>query len=221
MIEKYKKDKELGKRVNKYLIDNKIETPIINKLNQTDSDIALMADHFKGIMNILGLDLENDSLKDTPMRVAKMYCNEMFYGLNYDNFPKCTTVENEMGYDEMVLVKDIKIHSTCEHHFVLIDGKAHIAYIPKNKILGLSKFNRIAKFFSKRPQIQERLTEQIYYALSYILETEDIAVVINAAHYCVKCRGAEDINSTTVTSKVGGLFKENGDLRSEFLRLIK
>lgn len=217
----YKKDEKLGQEIHGYLLAKKIETPIEKPFIQSEKSINIVSDAFTTIMRELGLDLKDDSLDATPMRVAKMFCNEMFSGLSYKNFPSATTVENKMGYDEMVLVKDIQIHSTCEHHFVLIDGKAHIAYMPKNKILGLSKFNRIAKFFSKRPQIQERLTEQIYYALSYILETDDIAVVIDASHYCVKCRGIEDVNSSTITSKVGGKFKTQSDLRAEFLKLIK
>lgn len=217
----YKKDNKLGSEVSKYLIQKGIETPMLKPFNQSNESLQVISTAFGLIMEELGLNLNDDSLKDTPMRVSKMFCNEMFSGLNYENFPGATTVENKMNYDEMVLVKDIQIHSTCEHHFVLIDGKAHIAYMPKDKIIGLSKLNRIAKFFSKRPQIQERLTEQIFYALEYILETEDIAVVIDAAHYCVKCRGVEDVNSSTITSKVGGKFKENQSLRAEYLRLIK
>jgi len=125
-----------------------------------------------------------------------------------------------MQYDEMILIKDISVSSTCEHHFVVIDGIAHVAYIPKKKIVGLSKINRVVEYFSKRPQIQERLTEQIYHALCFILETDDIAVVINATHYCVKSRGVKDINSSTTTSKLGGIFRE-GDVRNEFMNLIR
>ena len=172
-------------------------------------------------MELLELDLSDDSLKDTPRRVAKMFMNEIFWGLDYDNFPKITTVENKMKYDEMILEKDINVMSVCEHHFVTIHGKAHVAYIPNKKVLGLSKMNRVVEFFSRRPQIQERLTEQIYYALNYILETENVAVVIEAEHFCVKARGVEDSNSSTVTSKLGGDFKSNSSLRQEFLKLIK
>ena len=171
-------------------------------------------------MEVLELDLKNDSLQGTPDRVAKMFIDEMFYGLNYDNFPKCTAVENTMKYDEMVVVDRISMSSACEHHFVVIDGFASVAYIPKNKVIGLSKINRIVDFFAKRPQIQERLTEQIYYALNYILETEDIAVKIKAVHYCVKARGVKDVTSSTTTTKIGGVFKES-EARNEFLNLIK
>jgi GTP cyclohydrolase I len=149
-----------------------------------------------------------------------MYVDEIFFGLDWRNFPKCTTVENKMGYSSMVIERNINVQSNCEHHFVIIDGRAHVAYIPKKKVLGLSKINRIVEYFSKRPQIQERLTEQIFYALSYILETEDIAVLIHAKHYCVKSRGVEDVNSDTVTSKLGGVFLTNSATRSEFMRAV-
>jgi GTP cyclohydrolase I len=145
-----------------------------------------------------------------------MYVEEIFSGLDYENFPKCTTVKNEFKMDEMITVSGIKSISVCEHHFVTIDGLCKIAYIPKDKVLGLSKFNRIVKFFSQRPQIQERLTLQIYEALAYILETENVAVMIEADHYCVKQRGVED-NSRTTTTKLGGVFKEN-EVRNEFLK---
>jgi GTP cyclohydrolase I len=171
-------------------------------------------------MRILGLDLRDDSLADTPRRVAQMYVDEIFYGLDWRNFPKCTTVENKMGYSSMVVERNINVQSNCEHHFVIIDGRAHVAYIPKRKVLGLSKINRVVEYFAKRPQIQERLTEQIFYALSYILETEDIAVLIQAKHYCVKSRGVADVNSDTVTSKLGGVFLHNTATRSEFMRVV-
>ena len=166
---------------------------------------------------MLNLDLSDDSLKETPRRFAKMLVYETMWGLDYNNFPKCTTVENRMLYDEMVTVKDITVHSVCEHHFQNFDGYATIAYIPHNKILGLSKFPRIVDFFSRRPQIQERLTEQIFYALNYILETDNIAVAINAEHSCVRNRGIRDQNSSTITSRLGGVFKENPSAKAEFM----
>jgi GTP cyclohydrolase I len=168
-------------------------------------------------MKMLNLDLSDDSLKNTPERVAKMFVNETMSGLDYNDFPKCTTVNNKMQYDEMVTVKDITVHSVCEHHWAQIDGYATIAYIPNDKILGLSKFPRIVDFFSRRPQIQERLTEQIFYSLQHILETDNIAVAINADHYCVKSRGIRDQNSSTITSKLGGVFKENPSAKAEFM----
>ena len=169
----------------------------------------------------LGLDLEDDSLIDTPRRVAKMYIDEIFFGLDYDLFPKCTVVNNKMNYKNMVVERNINVQSNCEHHFVIIDGGCHIAYIPNEHVLGLSKLNRIVQFFSKRPQIQERLTEQIYHTLKFILGTDDVAVVIEANHYCVKSRGIQDVNSDTVTSKLGGIFMTNPDLRKEFFDIIK
>ena len=158
---------------------------------------------------------------ETPTRLAKMYVDELYWGLDYNNFPKCTAIENKMGYDEMVLEKNVTVLSTCEHHFVTIDGLAAIAYIPNKKVIGLSKLNRIVEFFSKRPQVQERLTEQIYHTLTYILGTEDVAVVIDAVHFCVRSRGVRDYNSSTITSKLGGRFKSNPALRAEFLSLSK
>jgi GTP cyclohydrolase I len=171
-------------------------------------------------MLVLGLDLDDDSLAETPNRVAKMYVNEIFWGLDWDAFPKCTTVDNKMKYDEMVIERNINVQSNCEHHFVVIDGKATVAYIPKKKVLGLSKMNRIVEYFAKRPQIQERLTEQIYHALQFILETDDIAVLIDAQHYCVKSRGVEDVGSSTITSKLGGEFKTDQAVRAEFMNLV-
>lgn len=212
-------DKDLGYKVQKHLIHKGVETPLltINTLTSAEQ-ITEIEKHFASIMRTLGLDLTDDSLQDTPKRVAKMYVNEFFRGLNYANFPKCTVVENKMHYDEMVLVKGIKLISNCEHHFVVIDGIADVAYIPKDKVLGLSKINRIVDFFAKRPQIQERLAEQIFAALSFILDTDDVAVRLNAVHYCVKARGVQDITSSTVTSKLGGRFKTEDALRNEFLK---
>jgi GTP cyclohydrolase I len=172
-------------------------------------------------METLGLDLSDDSLEETPKRVAKMYVNEIFWGLKPENFPKCTVIENKMGYDEMVIEKDITLMSNCEHHFVTIDGKAHVAYIPKGKVLGLSKLNRIVEYFARRPQVQERIAEQVYHALAFILGTEDIAVVIEGVHYCVKSRGVEDHGSYTYTAKLGGCFRSEPEARAEFMSLIK
>ena len=215
-----KTDEQLGLKVKQFLIDKGVETPMVDNGLSDDEKIAEIKDKFTDIMNALGLDLADDSLIDTPNRVAKMYVKEIFFGLDYKHFPKATTVDNKMKYDEMVIERNINVQSNCEHHFVIIDGSCHISYIPKNKVLGLSKLNRIVQFFSKRPQIQERLTEQIYYALSYILDTEDIGVIIEAAHYCVKSRGIQDVNSDTVTSKMGGCFKTDPEARKEFLSIV-
>jgi GTP cyclohydrolase I len=222
MLDKTKTNKELGLQVHKYLEEKGVETPIYihNDLDAL-SKINMIESMFIEIMKTLNLDLKDDSLIETPKRVAKMYVNEIFWGLDYANFPKITTVENKMQYDEMIIEKDIKVSSQCEHHLVTIDGFAHIAYIPKETVIGLSKMNRIVEFFSKRPQIQERLTEQIFYALSYLLNTEDIAVTVHAKHFCVISRGVEDVNSSTVTSKVGGAFKSVPSLKQEYLTLIR
>ena len=218
---KTKTDPELGLRVHAHLVKMGVETPSVpNDLDRKDK-IALIEINFRRIMEILGLDLSDDSLAETPNRVAKMYVNEIFWGLDYEAFPKCTTVDNKMRYDEMVIERNINVQSNCEHHLVIIDGLATVAYIPKDKVLGLSKINRIVEYFSKRPQIQERLTEQVYYALQYILDTENVAVVINAQHYCVKSRGVEDTGSSTMTSKLGGCFKTDPMVRAEFMSLVK
>ena len=218
---KTKTDPELGLQVHKHLVEMGVETPSApNDLDRKDK-IALIEINFKRIMETLGLDLSDDSLAETPNRVAKMYVNEIFWGLDYEAFPKCTTVDNKMRYDEMVIERNINVQSNCEHHLVIIDGLATVAYIPKDRVLGLSKINRIVEYFSKRPQIQERLTEQVYYALQYILDTENVAVVINAQHYCVKSRGVEDTGSSTMTSKLGGCFKTDPMVRAEFMSLVK
>jgi len=217
---KTKTDPELGKRVHEHLVKCGVETPTIpNNLDRKDK-IDQIETHFTHIMRVLGLDLMDDSLIETPKRVAKMYVNEIFWGLDYEAFPKCTTVDNKMKYDEMVIERNVNVQSNCEHHFVVIDGVATVAYIPKQKVLGLSKINRVVEYFSKRPQIQERLTEQVYHALQYILETDDIAVVIDAQHYCVKSRGVEDVGSSTVTSKLGGVFKTDPSVRLEFMNIV-
>jgi GTP cyclohydrolase I len=212
-------DLSLGLKVRDYLIQKGVETPM--KKYNDDNKKEGIEHHFRKIMELLELDLSDDSLIDTPKRVAKMYIDEIFYGLDYSNFPKVSVVENKMGYNEMVVERNVNIQSNCEHHFVVIDGLGYIGYIPNNKVIGLSKINRIAEFFSKRPQIQERLTEQIFYALSYILETENIAVLIQANHYCVKSRGIKDVNSDTITSKLGGVFKDDVNARKEFFDIIK
>jgi len=218
---KTKCDPELGKRVHEHLFHLGVETPRRDNGIDRKLKIAKIEEHFQSIMSILGLDLTDDSLAETPNRVAKMYVNEVFYGLDYDAFPKCTTVENKMNYNEMVVERNISVQSNCEHHFVVIDGLATVAYVPKQKVLGLSKINRIVEYFSKRPQIQERLTEQIFHTLCYILETEDVAVMIDATHYCVRSRGVEDTGSSTVTSRLGGGFKTDPAVRNEFYHLAR
>jgi len=220
MLDKTKTDKKLGIEVNHFLDAHNVNTPNMGNTIKIEEKMLIIEACFKTIMESLDLDLADDSLKETPKRVSKMFLNELCWGLFTDNFPKCTTVQNKMGYNEMVLEKNIKVSSLCEHHFVTIWGKAHIAYIPNKKVLGLSKINRIVEYFSRRPQIQERLSSQIFYALEYILGTNDIGVVINAEHFCVKTRGVEDVNSNTITSKLGGKFMKESGLRHEFMTLI-
>jgi GTP cyclohydrolase IA len=176
--------------------------------------------HFRQIMELLGLNLEDDSLKETPQRVAKMYVKEIFSGLNPKNKPDITLFENNYHYDEMLIEKNKTVYSCCEHHFVPIIGKAHVAYFSSGKVIGLSKSNRIVQYFCKRPQVQERLTEQIASALKEALSTEDIAVVIDAAHLCVASRGVGDVNSPTLTSHYSGKFKSE-DTKREFLSFLK
>tara|TARA_R110000851_G_scaffold73793_3_gene162718 strand:- start:348 stop:1004 length:657 start_codon:yes stop_codon:yes gene_type:complete len=217
-----KKDHALGLKIQAYLKEKEVETPVVDYDNpySKEDQLKYISQNFKNIMQLLHLDLKDDSLADTPKRVAEMFVNEMFSGLDYKNFPKATAVDNKMKCEEMLTVNKISLQSNCEHHFVIIDGFCKIAYIPKaeGKLLGLSKFNRIVQFFAKRPQIQERLGLQIYYALSFILDTEDIAVSITAIHYCVKARGVNDTHSETTTSKLGGKFMQP-EVRAEFFKV--
>lgn len=210
-------DHELGKKIHIKLKNMGIETP----MNYPPEDPTIIGASFRDIMQEgLGLDLTDDSLDGTPARIAKMYGQEVFYGLNYKNFPACTTVENKMGYDEAVVVKDADVLSVCEHHFVPFIGKACVAYLPSTKVLGLSKINRVVDFFSRRPQVQERLTEQIWHALAVILETHNIAIVIRAEHMCVRLRGVKQ-ESHTITSKLGGIFRTKPEARAEFFALTR
>ena len=219
--DKTKTDPVLGQKVHEYLVSVGVETPVIDNGLSRKEKIENIQGNFDEIVTTLGLDLKDDSLMDTPKRVAKMYVNEIFWGLDYDAFPKVTVVDNKMKYNEMVVEKGISVQSYCEHHFVNIDGLATVAYIPNNKVLGLSKMNRVVEYFSRRPQIQERLTEQIYHALSFILETENVALTIDAKHFCVKSRGVEDTECSTITSRLGGNFKAHPEVRAEFLALLK
>jgi GTP cyclohydrolase I len=237
---KLKIDPVLGKEVHEYLVKLGVETPMNDAVVDGISTVQMLSDgtevllseltrdvqismielKFKDIMMLLKLDLTDDSLNDTPKRVAKMFVNEIFWGLDYASFPKCTTIENKMSYNEMVVERNVNVQSNCEHHFVVIDGYATVGYIPNKVVLGLSKINRVVEYFAKRPQVQERLTEQVFHALEYILGTDNIAVVIDAKHYCVAARGVEDTGSTTVTSKLGGAFKNDPTTRSEFMSIV-
>ena len=187
----------------------------------TDEEkIKAIAGHFRGIMNTLGLDLQNDSLKNTPERVAKMFVKEIFSGLDPGNKPSATLFDNKYSYKQMLVEKNISLYSTCEHHFVPVIGKAHIAYISTGKVIGLSKINRIVHYYSQRPQVQERLTIQIANELSNILGTKDVAVIIDAVHLCVSSRGIRDTDSSTVTAEYRGIFLEP-TRRDEFLKYLK
>ena len=199
-----------------------IETPLRIDAFKIDDElkIELIEKNFKDIMQILGLDLNDESLKDTPKRVAKMYVKEIFRGLNPDNKPDSTLFENKFKFNEMLVEKNITIYSYCEHHFVPIIGKAHIAYFPHDHVIGLSKLNRIAQYYAKRPQVQERLTMQIANELKRILQTDDVAVVIDADHLCVASRGVNDVNSSTITSIYNGKFI-NDEIRKEFLSHVR
>lgn len=200
------------------LLEEITPTPTLPLDMTPEEQIAKIEKNFAEIMRTLGLDLSDDSLKETPHRVAKMYVNEVFSGLRSENFPKITAIDNKMKYDQMIVAKQVGVMTVCEHHFVTIDGYATIAYIPQNKVIGLSKLNRVAKFFCRRPQVQERLTKQIADCLQAVLETEHVAVNIDAKHYCLASRGIEDTNSTTNTCDLRGDFKAKPETRGEFLR---
>ncbi len=182
--------------------------------------IEKIQENVRQIMETLGLDLTDDSLKGTPKRVAKAYVNEIFGGLNPEKMPKPSTFDNNYKYGEMLVEKNIVVYSTCEHHFLPIIGRAHVAYISNGKVIGLSKMNRIVDHFAKRPQVQERLTMQVVQEMQKALGTEDVACVIDAKHLCVNSRGIKDIESSTVTAEFGGKFK-NKDVKREFLDYIK
>ncbi|MBE1275858.1 GTP cyclohydrolase I FolE [Enterovibrio baiacu] len=208
-------------RVREALIARGIETPMTPGSSMTATEKKEKIEyHMREILTVIDLDLTDDSLIETPARIAKMYVDEVFSGLDYSNFPKITVIDNKMGCDEMVRVKDITLTSTCEHHLVTIDGSCTVAYLPKDKIIGLSKINRIVRFFSQRPQVQERLTRQVLVALQTLLETDNVAVHVNATHYCVKSRGVMDATSETTTTALGGVFKKNPATRAEFLHGI-
>ncbi|QDE29580.1 MULTISPECIES: GTP cyclohydrolase I FolE [Shewanella] len=212
---------EAAIKVQAALKDLGLETPMLPKTFTPEERKVKIEHHMREILTLMSLDLSDDSLADTPRRIAKMYVDEIFSGLDYENFPKITVIENKMGVDEMVRVQDISLTSTCEHHLVTIDGFATVAYLPRTKIIGLSKINRIVRFFAQRPQVQERLTQQVLVALQTLLETKDVAVKMDAVHYCVKSRGVMDSTSSTTTTALGGIFKSNPATRAEFLHLVK
>lgn len=198
-----------------------VETPMRADAFDLDDETKKekIEEHFREIMLLLGLDLSDDSLSGTPKRVAKMYIEEVFSGLNPKNKPKVALFENKYRYNEMLVEKDITLFSNCEHHFVPIIGRAHVAYISNGKVIGLSKINRIVQYYAKRPQVQERLTMQIGKELQEILQTQDVAVIIDAEHLCVSSRGIQDVNSSTTTAFYGGKFQDD-NTKNEFLKYI-
>lgn len=198
-----------------------VDTPMrADAFDKTDEEkIALIEPHFRAIMETIGMDLNDDSLRGTPLRVAKMYVKELFQGLNPANMPSMTLFENKFQYNEMLVEKNINFYTNCEHHFVPFFGKAHVAYISSGKVIGLSKLNRLVEYFSKRPQVQERLTMQIGKALQTVLQTQDVAVFMDAKHLCVASRGVKDDSSNTITSFYGGKFQEE-NTKAEFLKYL-
>jgi GTP cyclohydrolase I len=199
-----------------------VDTPMrSDAFDKTDEEkIAAIEPHFRAIMEILGMDLRDDSLRGTPLRVAKMYVKELFQGLNPANMPSMTLFENKFQYNEMLVEKNINFYTNCEHHFVPFFGKAHVAYISSGKVIGLSKLNRLVEYFSKRPQVQERLTMQVGKALQTVLQTQDVAIMMDAKHLCVSSRGVKDDSSNTITSFFGGKFQEE-QTKMEFLKYIE
>lgn len=197
------------------------QTPLrADAFEKSDEEkIAIIQEHVRGILETLGMDLEDDSLKGTPLRVAKLYVNEAFGGLHPKRKPGMSTFENSYRYNEMLVEKNIVVYSTCEHHLLPIVGRAHVAYVSNGKVVGLSKMNRIVDYYAKRPQVQERLTRQVVQALQEVLGTEDVACVIDAKHLCVNSRGIRDIESSTVTAEFGGVFQRE-DKKREFLDYI-
>jgi GTP cyclohydrolase I len=218
-----KTDPELGKKVRAHLINKGVESPIdydVYDSTTPQEKIDRIESNMRDSLLAMGFDLTNDSVQDTPKRLAKMWVNETMYGLDYRRFPKVMTFENKFKSSGMVIERDVQSMSLCSHHIVTIDGVANVAYIPGQRIIGLSKINRIVDYFSRRPQEAERLTLQIYHALEYILDTEDIAVFLTGVHYCVKSRGVIDTNSSTSTVKLGGVFMTDSMVRKEFYDVV-
>ncbi|PKV51377.1 GTP cyclohydrolase I [Aquimarina sp. MAR_2010_214] len=215
------KDKEQIQILGDNHISTSIKTPLrADAFEKSDDEkIKNIQHHFKMIMHEMGLDLTDDSLSGTPYRVAKMYVKELFYGLNPLNKPKLSTFENKYGYKKMLVEQNITIDSACEHHFLPIIGHAHVAYIPKDKVIGLSKINRLVNYYARRPQVQERLVLQILNDLQHVLDTKDVIVSVTAKHLCVSSRGIKDQSSFTTTLEYGGCFSETA-IRNEFLKII-
>ena len=218
-LEKFSNNEELG--------EDHVQTSDVTPIREDafeksdEEKTSIIKKNIREIMHTLGLDLNDDSLMGTPARVAKMFVKEIFSGLKPELRPKSSTFENKYNYGEMLVEKNINVYSTCEHHLLPIVGKAHVAYISSGTVIGLSKINRIVEYYSKRPQVQERLTKQIVLELQEVLKTEDIACVIDAKHLCVNSRGIKDIDSSTITSEFGGKFKYDQTTKDEFLKYIQ
>lgn len=211
----YEKDPKLGKKVAQHLKNLGIDNPSNGHLDNNTVQQSIVQ-----LLAGLGIPLDDESIAKTPERVARFFVGELFYGLDYNNFPKMTFNRNKYGYSEPVIAKNISFKSTCEHHLVTISGEAFVAYIPGNQVVGLSKLNRVVDFFARRPQVQERATVQIFRALQLLLETEDVAVLIKATHHCITMRGVSDHNVENITSQFGGQFS-NPEIKRNFLELIK
>lgn len=214
-----KTDAKLGREIQKYLAEQGVESPIdFNRYDSTTAEekIQLIEMNMRKSLEVMGFDLTNDSVADTPKRIAKMWVQETMCGLDYTKFPKIMTFENKFASTGMVVEKNMQSMSICSHHIVTIDGKATVAYIPKDRVIGISKIARVTEFFSRRPQEAERLTLQIYHGLQYILGTNDIAVYLDGVHYCMKSRGVGDASASTATIKLGGAFMTDTALRAEF-----
>jgi GTP cyclohydrolase IA len=220
--DKTKISPNLGEEIHKHLVKMGVETPTTSNLFAANKEkIDKIEKLMTEVWTTLGMDLSDDSLIETPNRIAKMMVLDHYWGLLPENFPKNTTILNKMNCDEMISLTDVPIMSNCEHHGVIFAGNAVISYIPDKKVIGISKLARVAEYFSRRPQVQERLTAQIFHALCYLLETDNVAVHIKAQHYCMISRGVETPNTWTITTKLGGVFKDKSEVRAEFLSLTK
>lgn len=215
-------DKHLHDEIGDDHLSSNLETPLRDDAFElsVEEKVQMIEADFRHIMETLGLDLTDDSLKGTPKRVAKMFVKEIFGGLLPERKPGMSTFDNKYNYNQMLVEKDIVVYSTCEHHFLPIVGRAHVGYISKGKVIGLSKMNRIVEYYAKRPQVQERLTMQVVKAMQEALGTDDVACIIDAKHLCVNSRGIKDIESSTVTAEFGGAFKDDEQLRKEFISYI-
>jgi GTP cyclohydrolase I len=219
----HSKDFELGEIIHNLMLKNNLESAVdyaVIQNWQNENKIEAINHKFSEFIQELGMNIADDSIKDTPKRVVKFYLNELFYGLDYKNFPKISFDKNEYKYHSPLISSGIQVNSTCEHHFVSINGVAFVGYIPKNRVVGLSKINRVVDFFAKRPQIQERMTKQIHVALKYILDTNDVAVAINAKHNCIVIRGVKDAGTRNITLELSGKFSEDQILKDNFYKQV-